>query len=82
MNSSPRIYIQQDSSEALSFGIDDKNGPHWPLTIPFAQNLIDFDPVQTPSQLLAEFYEQFYRPFLNGIDSIVASSSVDLGDAE
>jgi MinD-like ATPase involved in chromosome partitioning or flagellar assembly len=74
--------VQQDSSEALSFSIDDKNGPHWPLTIPFAQNLIDFDPVQTPSQLLAEFYEQFYRPFLNGIDSIVASSSVDLGDAE
>jgi hypothetical protein len=60
--------------DAISFGIDDENAPHWPLIIPFTQNLIDFDPVRAPSQLNAAFYEQAYRPFLNGIDSIIASS--------
>jgi CobQ/CobB/MinD/ParA nucleotide binding domain len=66
---------QESDSEAVSFDIDDENGPHWPLIIPFTQNLIDFDPVRAPSQLNAAFYEQAYRPFLNGIDSIVAASN-------
>jgi hypothetical protein len=73
--------IQQGSSDAVSFGIDDESAPHWPLTIPFSQNLIDFDPVRAPSHLNAAFYEQAYRPFLNGLDSIIASSRVARQDS-
>ena len=65
---------QQDNPDAVSFDIDDEEAPHWPLIIPFNQNFVDFDPVQAPSQLNATFYEQAYRPFLNGIDSIIASN--------
>ena len=66
--------IQQANPDALTFDIDDENGSHWPLIVPFTQNLIDFDPVQAPNQLNSAFYEQAYRPFLNGIDSIITSS--------
>ena len=72
------LYEEDDTEhpdpDAISFGIDDTNAPHWPLMIPFTQNLIDFDPVRAPSQLNTAFYEQAYRPFLNGIDLIIASS--------
>jgi hypothetical protein len=67
---------QQSNPDAISFDIDDEDAPHWPLIVPFSQSFVDFDPVQAPSQLNAAFYEQAYRPFLNGIDSIIASSSV------
>ena len=66
--------VEHPDPDAISFGIDDQNAPHWPLIIPFTQNLVDFDPVRAPSQLNAVFYEQAYRPFLDGIDSIIASS--------
>jgi hypothetical protein len=67
----------QADSTSFSFDIDDENAPHWPLTIPFTQNLIDFDPVRAPNQLHAAFYDQAYRPFLDGIDSIIASGGGD-----
>jgi hypothetical protein len=73
---------QQDNPDAVSFGIDDVEAPHWPLTIPFTQNFVDFDPVQKPNELIAEFYEQAFRPFLNGIDSIITSSGVALDESE
>ena len=73
---------QQDNPDAVNFDIDDKDAPHWPLIIPFTQTLVDFDPVQAPSQLNAAFYEQAYRPFLNGIDSIIASRGAGLDEAE
>jgi hypothetical protein len=73
---------EQDNFDAVSFNIDDRDAPHWPLVIPFSQNFVDFDPVRKPGQLLAEFYEQAFRPFLNGIDSIIASSGVTLDESE
>jgi hypothetical protein len=73
---------QQANLEPLSFDIDDKDSPHWPLVIPFAQNFVEFDPARTPNQLLAEFYEQAYRPFLGGVDSIIASSAPVSGQSE
>jgi hypothetical protein len=74
--------IQQSNPDAVTFDIDDEDGPHWPLIIPFTQNLIDFDPVRAPSQLTTAFYEQAYRPFLNGIDSIIASSGMAPQESE
>lgn len=73
---------QPTNPDVVNFSIDDRDAPHWPLIIPFTQSFIEFDPVQTPSQLLAEFYEQVYRPFLNGIDSIIASSGVGFEQSE
>ncbi len=69
---------QQGNPDAISFDIDDVEAPHWPLIVPFSQNFVDFDPIQAPSQLTATFYEQAYRPFLNGIDSMIASSGAAL----
>lgn len=74
--------IQQDNPDSVSFDIDDEDAPHWPLIIPFSQNFVDFDPVQAPSQLTAPFYEQAYRPFLNGIDSIIATNGAALDESE
>jgi hypothetical protein len=66
---------QQDNIDAITFDIDDKDAPHWPLVIPFNQSFVDFDPVGTPSQLNTPFYESAYRPFLDGIDLIIASTA-------
>lgn len=74
--------IHQTDTDAVTFGIDDEEAPHRPLIIPFSPNFVDFDPVQAPSQLNAAFYEQTYRPFLNGIDSLIASSGAPLDDSE
>jgi hypothetical protein len=74
--------LQQDNPDAVNFGIDDKNSPHWPLTIPFHQSFLDFDPVQRPGQLQTEFYEQAFRPFLNGIDSLIALGKLGIGESE
>jgi hypothetical protein len=73
---------QQDTPDIINFDIDDQDSPHFPLVIPFTQNLVDFDPVQAPGQLTAAFYEQAYRPFLDGIDSIIASSGVVIDESE
>jgi Mrp family chromosome partitioning ATPase len=61
--------------DAVSFDIDDDSAPHWPLVIPFNQGLIDFDPVRARNQLTIGFYEQTYRPFLDGIDTIIATTA-------
>jgi hypothetical protein len=72
--------------EDVNFDIDDSNAPHWPLIIPFSQSFVDFDPVPSPTQLTQAFYEQTFRPFLNGLDAIVASAaagpSTNSGDSE
>lgn len=68
--------------DAVSFDIDDPVAPHWPLIIPFAQGFVDFDPVFTETQLTAGFYEQTYRQFLNGIDTLIASTETAEGSLE
>ncbi|MCC6586292.1 MAG: hypothetical protein IT168_06195 [Bryobacterales bacterium] len=68
--------MEGENPEVINFGIDDPSAPHWPLVIPFTQNFVDFDPVRAPTQLTAAFYEQAYRPFLDGIDAIIAASGV------
>jgi Mrp family chromosome partitioning ATPase len=73
---------QQSSPDAISFDIDDADAPHWPLIVPFSQSFVDFDPIQAPSQLNVAFYEQAYRPFLNGLDSIIASSGAAHDESE
>jgi hypothetical protein len=65
---------ESDSEKDVIFSIDDPNAPHWPLVIPFNQNFVDFDPVKLPSQLTQAFYEQTFRPFLNGLDELIESS--------
>ncbi len=64
------------TSDDVSFGIDEANAPHHPLIIPFSQSFVNFDPTRNPNQLTAEFYEQAYRPFLNGIDAILSNNAI------
>jgi len=71
-----------DSSEtpdpdALTFAEMDPEAPHTPLTIAFSSSFIDFEPTVEPNQLTAPFYEQAYRPFLEGIDRIIKETSGD-----
>lgn len=61
--------------EPLRFVKDDKAAPHWPLTIAFSQAFVDFDPVREPTQLTQAFYEQAFRPFLDGLDAIIDADS-------
>lgn len=71
---------QQDN--AVTFDIDDEQAPHWPLVIPFTQNLIDFDPVRASGHLSTAFYEQAFRPFLTGVDSIIATGDQSIRGSE
>jgi hypothetical protein len=73
---------EQNGEEPISYSIDDHNAPHWPLVVPFNQNFVDFDPTRKPDQLSVVFYESTFRPFLNEIDSILASASANQNPAE
>ena len=66
--------VGEDDSDSLRFSRDDKEAPHWPLVVPFSPNFVDFDPGRIPNQLTQSFYEQSYRSFLNGIDTIVGDT--------
>lgn len=55
------------SAEAINFAPDDPDAPHHPMVIPFDGRFLDFDPAQRSDQLLGAFFEQTYRPFLDGL---------------
>ena len=78
---SAHIYDAEDGLEtngdAFRFLRDDPDGPHQPLVIPFNANFIDFDPARHPSHLTSSFYEQTFRPFLDGIDKAMSTDSTD-----
>jgi CobQ/CobB/MinD/ParA nucleotide binding domain len=74
--------LEQVNLDAINFDIDDENSPHWPLVIPFSQDFVDFDPVLEPDQLTKDFYEAAYRPFLQGIDRILAIETTASREAE
>lgn len=74
-----------EPEDVIAFDIDDREAPHWPLTIPFTPSLLDFDPLVQPGALRPAFYEQWYRPFLDGIDSIIRDSEprgIEPGDRD
>jgi len=60
-----------DSGELIRFTRDDTSAPHWPLAIAFNQSFVDFDPARVAGQLTQNFYEQTFRPFLNGLDELI-----------
>lgn len=76
---SEHLYDAEDEllgdDDLIRFAREDRSAPHWPLTIPFSQSFLDFDPLRTPGQLTAAFYEQAFRPFLDAIDAIIVSPS-------
>lgn len=60
-----------DDLDRINFSIDDESAPHWPLIIPFNQGFVDFEPTRNLSQLTRPFYEQTFRPFLDGLDLLL-----------
>lgn len=62
------------SSEAFAFNIDDPIAPHWPLIIPFNPSFADFDSARNANQLTQSFYEQTFRSFMDGIDTLIENS--------
>jgi hypothetical protein len=62
-----------DDLEIFNFAPDDPDAPHFPLMIPFNQGFNNWDPAQNPNDLTASFYESTFRPFLDGVDDLVAS---------
>jgi hypothetical protein len=63
------------STDALSYSIDDPSSPHWPLIIPFNPSFADFDSAKNPNQLNQSFYEQTFRQFMDGVDTIISDSA-------
>ncbi len=61
-------------ASGLRFSREDTVAPHWPLMIPFNPAFVDFDPTREADQLTTQFYQQSFGPFLNAIDSILASA--------
>ena len=72
------IYDAEDtagvSAPDFSFSANDAGAPHWPLVIPFSPNFVDFDSARNRDHLALAFYEQAFRPFLNGLDQIIQDS--------
>lgn len=63
--------------DSLRYLKKDPSAPHTPLVIPFNPAFVDFDPARAPDQLTTAFYEQSFRPFLDGIDRILAPDSLE-----
>lgn len=61
----------EESFSSLNYDADDADAPHAPLIIPFNQGFVDFDPMRNHEQLSAIFYEQTFRPFLDGLEDIL-----------
>jgi hypothetical protein len=76
---SERLYDEeipdQETEDAFRFARDDETAPHSPLIIPFNPTFVDFDPGRIPGQLAESFYEQTYRRFLSGLETIIHSSA-------
>lgn len=71
------LYDEEDSGEGeITFLIDEEEAPHSPLVIPFNPEFADFDPRRKPEHLAQPFYEQTFRPFLNGLDAFIAGASM------
>lgn len=71
----PEVIERTNSSASgLRFNREDTVAPHWPLMIPFSPAFVDFDPTREADQLTTQFYQQSFGPFLNAIDSILASA--------
>jgi MinD-like ATPase involved in chromosome partitioning or flagellar assembly len=60
-----------------NFLADDPMAPHAPLTIPFDPRFVDFDPLRNQGHLAKAFYEQTFRPFLDGLDSAMNDLTQD-----
>lgn len=56
------------SEDQWNFPPDDPDAPHAPLTIPFDPRFVDFDPLRNRDHLGKAFYEQTFRPFLDGLE--------------
>jgi hypothetical protein len=69
---------QSDIGDEFAFDIDDPVAPHSPLLIPFSPSFIDFDSARNPNQLTQPFYEQIFRPFLDGVDALISETGSDL----
>lgn len=68
------LYDAEDGgnlAEGIAYDIDDTAAPHFPLTIPFNPAFLDFDPTKMPTQLSQSFYEQTFRPFMDGLDLMI-----------
>jgi hypothetical protein len=69
------LYDNADESErsevSVNFSADDPEAPHVPLVIPFDPRFADFDPIWNRDHLTSAFYEQTFRPFLEGVDRLM-----------
>jgi len=55
----------------ITYAMDDRDAPHFPLVIPFNDGFLDFDPVRHNNHLTQPFYEQTFRPFLDGLEQLI-----------
>lgn len=62
----------EDADNApFNFDCDDEDAPHWPWPILFDAALLDFDPRQRPEQLMREFADRAFGPFLDRLDRLI-----------
>lgn len=64
---------EDHATEIFNFTPDDPEAPHRPFIIPFDSRFLDFDPLYRRDQLLNDFFEQTYRPFLNKLYEAVGN---------
>lgn len=70
------LYDAEDDGEnVVTFLIDEEGAPHSPLVIPFNPEFADFDPRRKPEHLAQPFYEQTFRPFLDGLDALITADA-------
>ncbi len=65
----------EEDLDIFNFSPDDPDAPHQPLVIPFNQGFVNWEPVESPSDLTAPFYDNTFRPFIDAVGALVFANT-------
>jgi Mrp family chromosome partitioning ATPase len=69
------LYDEVEELEGFSFDVEDQDGPHYPIVIPFDARLSEWDPSWRPSDLTQTFYSSAFGPFITKIDELILANN-------
>lgn len=65
------LYDEVEGLEGFSFDVNDQDGPHFPLLIPFDPRFSDWEPTRRPGSLTDAFYNATFGPFIAKLDELI-----------
>jgi cellulose biosynthesis protein BcsQ len=67
------LYEEQTGLEGFNFDVDEPGAPHNPIVIPLDSAFADWNPVDAPDRLVAEYYARTFEKLLRFVDDTLAN---------